>query len=68
MLIPEIDKPANAQTAYVAVGANYAIYPEFGTIHQPPQPAFIPAVEEARQGFEDAMAALETKLKEATGL
>lgn len=64
-LLPEVARPDSDQTAYVAVGASYAIYVELGTRFQPAQPAFFPSVEAARPGFEAAVAAIEDQMKAA---
>jgi HK97 gp10 family phage protein len=61
--LPEVDKPENDTTAYAAVAAPYAIYPELGTIHQAPQPAFYPAVQDAERTFEDRLRNIEEYLK-----
>lgn len=66
-LLPEVGGPENEQTAYVAVGAEYGIYLEFGTRYMPAHPYFYPAVEHARAGFESALSRIEDKLKEAAG-
>ncbi|SRR5260221_10539398 len=62
-LQPEVPKPDDETTAYMAVAASYAIYPEFGTRFQPAQPAFYPAVELARIPFEDRLSNIESSLK-----
>lgn len=64
-LLPEVERPDEPTTAYMAIGANYAEFPEFGTVHQPAQPALYPAVDAARGPFEDALSAVEARLKEA---
>lgn len=61
-LLPEVAKPDDPYTAHIAVGANYAIYPEMGTRYQPPQPAFYPAVDAVEPQFEAAMGKLEEAL------
>ncbi len=45
-LLPEIEPPEDSYTAHVAVGAEYGIYVEFGTVHGPSQPYFYPAVDQ----------------------
>ncbi len=64
-LLPSVQAPENEQTAYVAVGAEYGIYLEFGTRYMPAKPYFYPAVEHARAGFESALSRIEAKLAEA---
>lgn len=66
-LLPEIEKPDDDQTAYVAIGANYAIIEEFGGVHHPAHPALVPAVDAVRPSFEQALGAIESKLKEIRG-
>lgn len=63
-LLPEVAGPTDDQTAYVAVGANYAIDQELGTRFMPAQPAFFPAVEAARPGFEAAIGAIKQRMEE----
>lgn len=62
-LLPQVDAPNDDQTAYIGVGANYALFLEMGTVRMPAQPAFIPAVDAAKPGFEDAMGRIEQQLK-----
>lgn len=62
-LLPEVAAPSDDYTAYAAVGADYAIYPELGTRFQAAQPAFFPAVDKARPGFEQAIDAIESQLQ-----
>lgn len=64
-LLPE-EKPVDKYTAIVAVGANYAIYPELGTVHMAPRPAFYPAIDAARPGFEAATAAIKDAMERAS--
>lgn len=61
-LLPEVDAPENATTAYVAVGAEYAAYVELGTVHQAAQPFMVPAADAVRPGFVAAWHALEKRL------
>lgn len=63
--LPEVEKPDNDTTAYVAVGAAYGIYQELGTRFTTPHPFFYPAVDKAKGPFEDAMAKIEDKMREA---
>ena len=66
-LLDEVEMPGDDMTAYVAVGAAYGIYVEFGTRYMPAKPYFYPAVEHARAGFESALSRIEDKLKKAAG-
>ena len=45
----------NGLTATVSVGAEYAVYQEYGTRFQAAQPFLIPAVEVVRPAFYEAM-------------
>lgn len=49
-LLPEVDPPP-ADTVYIAFGANYAIYLEFGTVKMGAQPFLIPALEAVAESF-----------------
>lgn len=62
-MLGEVDQPDDDLTAYVGVGANYGIFLEYGTIHQPSQPYLTPAVEQALPAFESAMSAIDDKIK-----
>lgn len=62
-LLPEVDKPDNDTTAYVAVGASYGIYLEMGTRYQPAQPYLAPAIEAVRPKFEAALGKIDEHLK-----
>jgi len=62
-LLPEIEAPESDQEAWVAVGANYGIYLEFGTRFMAAQPYMVPGAEQVRGGFEQAMQALEDSLR-----
>jgi HK97 gp10 family phage protein len=66
-LLPEIEKPFDDQTAYVAVGASYGEYVELGTVHQRPQPYLFPAVDAIRPSFEAALGKIEEKLGQDVG-
>lgn len=67
LLLPEIDKPDDNFTAYVAVGAQYGVYLEFGTRFMPAQPYFFQAVETAGPYFENEARKIEDKLREVAG-
>ncbi len=66
-LLPEVEKPPDDQTAYAAVGANYAYIEELGGTHHPAHPAFYPAVDAVKPNFDAALAAIEQKLQEIRG-
>ena len=62
-LLDAIPSPPNKFTAYIAVGAEYGLYQELGTVHQPAQPYLAPATDLAEQPFEQAVAAIESKMR-----
>jgi len=62
-VLPEIPQPEDRFTAYVGVGANYAVFQEFGTVHTRAQPYLVPAVDAAESSFESAVSAIESKLR-----
>lgn len=62
-LLPQVAAPADKYTAMVAVGANYAVFPELGTVHQSAQPAFYPACDAAEPGFVAALNAIASSLR-----
>lgn len=53
-LFPELPA-AEHNAAYIAVGAQYGIFQEFGTSHMPAHPYLVPAVESIRQPFLEAL-------------
>ena len=61
--LPEVDRPTDDQTAFVAVAASYGQDVEMGTHRMGPHPFLIPAAEAARSGFQSAMEHLEDALK-----
>lgn len=61
--LPEVSPPAHNE-AWVAVGAEYAIYVEFGTHKMAAKPYFYPAVEEIRPKFLAALQRLMDRQKE----
>jgi HK97 gp10 family phage protein len=61
-LLQEVEAPGDDLTAYVAVGANYGIYVEYGTRYMAAQPYFIPAVEAGSAAFEQVASQLESLL------
>lgn len=65
-LFAEVAQPA-PRTAYVAVGAEYGMYVEFGTSRMPAKPYMLPAVEAVRPQFTEAMRRLVEK-GEAEGI
>lgn len=64
-LLPELDQPEEATEAYIGIGANYAIYPNYGTVDQPAKPFFEPGIDKTRDSFETAISAFESMLRDA---
>lgn len=62
-LLPEVEKPKDGHTAYVAVGANYGAFVELGTSKMAAQPYLIPAADAVRPAFTDAMSRIEAAMK-----
>ena len=54
-ILPEMDAPKDDLTAIVAVGAEYGLYVEMGTVRTSAQPYLEPAAELSREAFEQAM-------------
>lgn len=61
-LLPEVDHPAKKTEAIVAVGAEYGLYVEYGSVHGPAQPYLTPAAETMKTQFEHAMRHLEAAM------
>jgi hypothetical protein len=61
-ILPEVEAPPDNKTAYIGVGASYAIFQNYGTRFIPSRPFFEPGIEETRQGFEAAIARVESIL------
>lgn len=61
-LLPEVDTPPDDLTAYVAVGANYGVYVNYGTRYMTAQPFWEPAIDAVTPEFEAALSAIESKL------
>lgn len=64
-LLQEVESPPDDQTAYVAVGSNYGIYVEYGTVHQAPQAYLTPAVEAGQEALAKAASAIESMIQDA---
>lgn len=58
-LFDSVETPPDDRTAYVAVGANYGIYVEMGTVNAPAQPYLLPAAELVKPAYLEAMSRLE---------
>lgn len=63
-LLPEVERPASDLEAVVAVGANYGVYVELGTVNQSAQPYMTPAAGFVEPQFHAALATIEAKLRE----
>lgn len=63
-LLPPVEPPTDSYTAFVAVGANYGIFVEYGTSKMAAQPFLTPAADQASQSFTSAFAKLDVSLKE----
>lgn len=59
----EVERPPDNKTAYVAVGAPYGFWQNYGTHKMPARPFLEPSVDLVRPDFEAALAAIESKLK-----
>lgn len=57
-LAPQIAESATPTVAWVAVAASYGVYLELGTRHMPPSAFFAPGFDDARPGWESAIAAI----------
>jgi HK97 gp10 family phage protein len=64
-LFPEVETPPDEFTAYVAVGATYGEFVEYGTIHMAPEPFFTPAVMWGEGELEDELARIVADLEDA---
>lgn len=61
-MLPEVDPPPDKMTAYIAVGADYGVYVEFGTVNMAAQPYLTPAAEWVRPQFIAALKEIEKLL------
>lgn len=61
-LLPEVEEPKEGH-AIVAVGANYGLYVEYGTVHMSAHPYLTPAAELLTPYFLEAMHHLETAMR-----
>lgn len=62
-LLPEVERPRSPTVAYIAVGASYGIYPEFGTVNTPAQPYLTPAAELVYPQYLAALKALHDEME-----
>lgn len=66
-LLPEVEQPASKTEAYLAVGANYAIFPNYGTVNLPAKPFWEPGIAKTQESFEKAMNSFEQLVKDSIG-
>lgn len=62
-VLSEVEAPKSPTMAIVAVGMDYGLYQEFGTVYQPAQPYLTPAAEVVRPQLLAALGGLEQFLK-----
>lgn len=60
-LFPEVPQPDHNE-AYVAVGATYGLYVEYGTVFMAAHPFMTPAVEAGRMGYSESLRLLFERL------
>ncbi len=60
--LPEVERPANDKTAFVAMAASYAIFQNYGTKYQAGKPFLEPAIAQVMPDFQAALAAIESQL------
>lgn len=60
-MLPMVEQPASDTEAIIAVGANYAIFNEVGTVHKPGDFAMEKAVEAERGPFQQALKSIRVK-------
>lgn len=63
--LAEVPRPSDKNTAYTAVAAEYAIYPNYGTSHQAARPFWEPAIEDTKPGFDAAMSIIKNAIEDA---
>lgn len=63
--LPEVAKPTDDTSALVASAASYSAAQNYGTVHLPARPFWEPSIDKTKPGFEQAISAIEGKLKEA---
>lgn len=59
------EKPSSETEAIIGVAAEYAIYPNYGTIHQAARPFFEPGLDLTQADFDRELETLAKKLEEA---
>lgn len=62
--LPEV-KPENSTEAIIGVSAEYSVFPNYGTIHQPPRPFWEPSMDRVGLDLAVGLEDLAKKLEEA---
>lgn len=62
--LPEVPPPESPTAAYVAVGAAYAAYQNYGTRFLPPRPFFEPGIEDTRAEIDAALEAIRAAMEQ----
>lgn len=58
-------RPESETEAYIGVSADYAIFPNYGTIHQSAKPFWEPGIAETEDNFQSEMTTVAQKLEDA---
>jgi phage gpG-like protein len=62
--LEEVERPANNKEAYVAFGASYAWYQNYGTSRIPARPFLEPSKARTQASFDEALRRIDDKLRE----
>lgn len=62
-MLPEVEHPTSEMEALIAVAASYAAFQEYGTVHDPAQPAFHPAFDTASSFLQGLIESFESEIK-----
>lgn len=62
-LLPEVDRPEDRYTAYIAVAASYAIFPNYGTRYQAAKPFWEPAIDKTQDSLDVRMQQVADRLR-----
>lgn len=58
-------EPVSDGTQNVIVGAPYAAYPNYGTVHEPPNPFFEPGLQDTQDAIDAALVDIVNKMAKA---
>jgi len=58
-------EPVDDGTQNVVVGADYAAYPNYGTVHQPANPFFEPGLQDTQEAIDAALLDIVNKMAKA---